>query len=137
MTVITNLQGEIIASFKLLRLLGRGGNGVVYLARQLTFDRITACKILRPELVDDPVYIKNFVHEARLAAQLEHPHIIQALDVGCCDGLYYLIMEYVPGISLEKIRTERPQTPEVLEFLDFCANTKKGIVGPHREGRRG
>ena len=41
------------------------------------------------------------------------------------------------GNALEKIRTELPQTPEVVEFLDFCANTQKGVVGPHREGRRG
>ena len=122
MTVITNLQGEIIASFKLLRLLGRGGNGVVYLARQLTFDRITACKILHPELVDDPVYIKNFVHEARLAARLEHFHIIQALDVGCSDGLYYLIMEYVPGVSLEKIRTEHKERLTLSFLLDTAVS---------------
>lgn len=118
MTDITKLQGGLIAAFKLLRLLGKGGNGVVYLARQLTFGRITACKILYPELVNDPVYIKNFVHEARLAAQLEHPHIIQALDVGCCDGLYYLIMEYVPGISLEKIRTENKEKLTLSFLLD-------------------
>jgi serine/threonine-protein kinase len=116
---ITQLQGDIVAGFKMLRLLGRGGNGAVYLARQLSVDKIAACKILFPHLVSDPVYIKNFVHEARLAARLEHPNIIQALDVGCDGNLSYFIMEYVPGKSLEKIRTTEPERITLPFLLDI------------------
>ena len=119
MSDITQLQGDIVAGFKMLRLLGRGGNGAVYLARQLSVDKIAACKILFPHLVSDPVYIKNFVHEARLAARLEHPNIIQALDVGCDGNLSYFIMEYVPGKSLEKIRTDEPERITLPFLLDI------------------
>ena len=119
MTDITQLQGDIVAGFKMLRLLGRGGNGAVYLARQLNVGRITACKILFPHLGNDPVYIKNFVHEARMAARLEHPNIIQALDVGSSGNLYYFIMEYVPGVSLEKIRTSEPERITLPFLLDM------------------
>lgn len=119
MSDITQLQGDIVAGFKMLRLLGRGGNGAVYLARQLSVDKIAACKILFPHLVSDPVYIKNFVHEARLAARLEHPNIIQALDVGCDGNLSYFIMEYVPGKSLEKIRTSEPERITLPFLLDI------------------
>lgn len=119
MSDITQLRGDVVAGFKMLRLLGRGGNGAVYLARSLSVDRIAACKILFPHLVSDPVYIKNFVHEARLAARLEHPNIIQALDVGCDGKLSYFIMEYVPGKSLEKIRTSEPKRITLPFLLDI------------------
>ena len=105
---LEHLQGQIVAGFKLLDLIGSGGNGVVYLARQLTMDRFAACKILHDDLAGNPVYIRNFVREARMAARLDHPNIIQALDVGSSDGLYYFAMEYVDGTSLEKIRTGDP-----------------------------
>lgn len=113
------LQGTIIGGYKLLRVLGSGGNGVVYLARQLAVDRIAACKILHPDLAENPVYIRNFIREARTAASLEHPHVIQALDVGGSDGLYYFAMEYVPGVSLEKIRTTAPERITLPFLLDI------------------
>ena len=115
---LEHLQGRIVGGFKLLDLLGNGGNGVVYLARQLTMDRIAACKILHADLADNPVYIRNFVREARMAARLDHPNIIQALDVGRSEGVYYFAMEYVDGISLEKIRTGNPERITLPFLLD-------------------
>jgi len=117
-TDIEHLQGRIVGGFKLLDLIGSGGNGTVYLARQLTMDRVAACKILHSDLADNPVYIRNFVREARMAARLDHPNIIQALDVGRSEGLYYFAMEYVDGISLEKIRTGNPERITLPFLLD-------------------
>ena len=116
MSTYCELQSEIIANFKLLRLLGTGGTGAVYLAKQLNFERVAACKILNPEMAENPVYIRNFIREARMAARLEHPNIIQALDVGSSGGFHYFAMEYVPGVSLEKIRVNNPGKITV-EFL--------------------
>ena len=116
---LEHLQGHIVGGFKLLDLLGSGGNGVVYLARQLTMDRVAACKILHSDLADNPVYIRNFVREARMAARLDHPNVIQALDVGRSEGLYYFAMEYVDGISLEKIRTGDPKRITLPFLLDL------------------
>ena len=118
MSTYCELQGEIIANFKLLRLLGTGGTGAVYLARQLNFERVAACKILNPEMAENPVYIRNFIREARMAARLEHPNIIQALDVGSGSGFHYFAMEYVPGVSLEKIRVSNPDKITVTFLLN-------------------
>ena len=119
---LNHLEGEIIAGVKLLRLIGSGGNGVVYLAKHLAMDRIVACKILHADLARNPAYVRDFVREARMAARLEHPNIIQALDVGSSDGIYYLIMEYVPGISLEKIRTSASDRIDMPFLLDIAVS---------------
>ena len=119
MNDITQFQGDYFSGFKMLRLLGQGGNGVVYQAHQLAIGRVTACKILYPEFANDPVYTNNFVREARLAARMEHPNIIQALDVGCDENLYYFEMEYVPGCSLEKVRTDNPEKITLLFLLNI------------------
>ena len=68
MAALGNLIGRDIAGFQILSELGRGNNGVVYLARQLALNREVALKILLPELVGEPGYITNFLREARLAA---------------------------------------------------------------------
>ncbi len=106
-----NTQGETVAGFHIIRELGRGNNGVVYLARQIALDRQVALKILLPELAaEDPTYIRNFLHEARLAARLDHPNIVQALDAGeTPEGLYFFAMEFVDGKSLEDIRQQQPE----------------------------
>ena len=106
-----NTQGETVAGFHIIRELGRGNNGVVYLARQIALDRQVALKILLPELAaEDPTYIRNFLHEARLAARLDHPNIVQALDAGETPaGLYFFAMEFVDGKSLEDIRQQQPE----------------------------
>ena len=97
-TELNGFTGHEIPGFQLLREIGQGSNGIVYLAKQLLLDREVACKILLPEYSSSPEYIKCFVHEARLVARLEHPNIVQALDVGStATGISYFVMEYVPG----------------------------------------
>lgn len=106
---LEHLTGRDIAGFRILSELGRGNNGVVYLARQLTLDREVALKLLLPELAAEPDYIRNILREARLAARLDHPNIVQALDAGSSpEGYYFFAMEYVPGETLEEIRVRRP-----------------------------
>ena len=109
--------GESFAgSYRIVRKLGSGNNGVVYLARQELLDREVALKVLRPELADNREFIDALMKEARIAANLNHPNIVQALDAGSCDGIYYLTMEYVKGRTLEDIRINSPETIS-LEFL--------------------
>lgn len=99
-----DLTHRVIADMELLRVIGRGSSGVVYLARQRRLDREVALKILLPEVAADPAFIRSFFREARLAAKLNHRNIVRALDVGTEDGLCYFAMEYVPGRTLEEIR---------------------------------
>lgn len=101
--------GETFAGFRVVSELGRGNNGVVYLARQELLDREVALKLLLPELSDNPEYVEMLMREARAAARLNHPNIVQALDAGKERGMHYLVMEYVHGRTLEDIRRSSPE----------------------------
>jgi len=89
-----------MGNFQILGRLGVGAMGVVYQARQLTVDRLVALKMLPPRLARDPGFVERFVREARAAAALNHPNIVQVIDVGEADGLYYFAMELVEGETL-------------------------------------
>lgn len=116
---LEHLNGRDIAGFRILSELGRGNNGVVYLARQLALDREVALKLLLPELAAEPDYIRNILREARLAARLDHPNIVQALDAGASpEGFYFFAMEYVPGRTLEEIRVKQPGELSMRFLLD-------------------
>ena len=67
--------GTVLAGYRIESELGRGNNGVVYLARQESLDREVALKVLLPELAAEPGYVTSFLREARLAARLDHPHL--------------------------------------------------------------
>jgi predicted Ser/Thr protein kinase len=71
--------------------------GTTYLARQVSLKRLVAIKVLRRDLSKDKQYVERFHREARLAAELDHPNIAQAIDVGEISGLHYMVMEYVEG----------------------------------------
>jgi tRNA A-37 threonylcarbamoyl transferase component Bud32 len=118
-------------------LLGRGGMGAVYKARQVPLGRDVAVKILPPEVGRDPAFAERFAREARALAQLHHQNIVSVYDFGRSGDLYYFIMEYVEGASLrELIRDGKlsPQqalgiVPQVCEALQFAHD--EGVV--HRD----
>ena len=88
---------------EILELVGRGGMGAVYKARQPRLDRLVALKILAPHRVQDPAFAERFTREARTLARLSHPHIVGIHDFGEVEGLYFLVMEYVDGASLREL----------------------------------
>ena len=95
----------VIAGFKIIKEIGRGSNGTVYLAKQTSLDREVALKILTNVKTEDQKHVKSFLKEARAAARLNHPNIIQVYDAGVTnDGIYFLAMELIDGKSLEDIR---------------------------------
>lgn len=99
--------GTVISGFRIERELGRGAMAVVYLATQLDLDRPVAFKVMSAELAADREFVSRFVNEARAAAALNHPSIIQAYQVGELDGQYFFCMEYVDGETLlQMIRRE-------------------------------
>jgi serine/threonine protein kinase len=103
---------------EILELLGQGGMGAVYKARQPGLDRLVALKILPPEAGDDPAFAERFSREARALARLNHPHIITVYDFGQADGLYHFIMEYVEGANLRQmLRTGNLQPADALKFV--------------------
>jgi hypothetical protein len=100
--------GSIVAGFKIIHEIARSSNGIVYLARQATLDRDVALKILPEEKAADAAFIDCFFHEARAAAALTHPAIVQAYDAGVTtDGIYYFAMELIDGETAESILEQR------------------------------
>ena len=94
--------GTVINGFRVEREIGRGGMGVVYLAKQLDLDRDVALKVLSDEMASDAVFVEAFFREARAAAALNHPNIVQAIDAGTAEnGLHYFVMELITGDNLE------------------------------------
>ncbi|MCH8131104.1 MAG: protein kinase [Myxococcales bacterium] len=83
--------------------LGRGGMGIVYKARDTVLDRTVAFKVLPDAFQENPQALKNFLREAKSAAQLNHPNIVTVYDAGEQNGVYYIAMEYVDGNTLKEI----------------------------------
>ncbi len=130
------MSAVLIPGYRIIKILGEGGMAKVYLAVQENFDRQVALKIMAPELAkSDPQYGERFLREARIVAQLMHPHIVTVFDVGTHEGLHYLSMEYVPGRDL-RVRRESltlkqnlMAVKQIATALDFAH--KKGYI--HRD----
>ena len=87
---------------EIIELLGRGGMGFVFKARQPNLDRFVALKLLPEKLARDPQFAERFTREARVLARLNHPGIVSIFDFGQTGGFYYLLMEYVDGVNLRQ-----------------------------------
>lgn len=122
---------------EILELLGQGGMGVVYKARQPRLDRFVALKVLPADPARDPTFAERFAREARALASLSHPNIVPVYDFGETHGIYYFIMEYVDGVNLRQLEREGrlsgPQAlrivPAICEALQYAHD--QGIV--HRD----
>jgi len=95
------MTGRRILHYDVLEKLGEGGMGVVYKARDTHLDRLVAIKVLPAEKVADPERRRRFVQEARAASALQHPNIITVHDIAQADGLDLIVMEYIPGKTLD------------------------------------
>lgn len=122
-------QPNDIPGYEVLAKIGEGGRGTVYRARQLSLDRLVAVKILSPELVSDAEYTTKFLQEARAAAKLSHPNIVQAIEAGVHHGIWYFVMELVESGSLhERLASigkfSEPETLDIAQqmaqALDFA-----------------
>ena len=122
---------------EIIELLGSGGMGAVYKARQREIDRLVALKILPSEAAGDPGFAERFAREARALARLNHPNIVGLYHFGQVDGLHYFIMEYVDGLNLRQLeqagrlspREALQIIPQICEALQFAHD--EGIV--HRD----
>ena len=107
-----DLQAALAGEYSLQRELGRGGMGVVYLARDVQLDRDVAIKVLPTHLARTAAARERFVREARMAAGLSHPHIVPIHRVGEAGGFVFFVMSYVEGETLgERLRTRGPLPP--------------------------
>ncbi|MFD6289292.1 serine/threonine-protein kinase [Streptomyces sp. NPDC060205] len=99
----SELVGERIAGYRIEREVGRGGMAVVYRAKDLRLDRTVALKLLAPELARNDTFRKRFTYESRVAAAIDHPHIVPVFEAGETDGVLYIAMRYVAGRDLRHL----------------------------------
>jgi len=113
-----DLQQALAGEYSLERELGRGGMGVVYLAREVQLDRLVAIKVLPGALAERADIRERFLREARMAASLSHPHIVPIYRVGEAGGFVFFAMAYVNGETLgERLRTRGPLPPALATRL--------------------
>ncbi|WP_349410454.1 Stk1 family PASTA domain-containing Ser/Thr kinase [Pseudalkalibacillus sp. SCS-8] len=116
--------------YKILEIIGDGGMAVVYKAEDLILDRIVAVKVLRSEYSTDDDFIRRFRREAESATSLNHPNIVNIVDVGEEDQLYFIVMEYVEGKTLKQIIREKgPLSPT--ESIEIMKQISSAIAHAH------
>lgn len=124
-------SGTIIAErYEVEGKIGAGGMSDVYKAKDLTLGRCVAVKVLKSEYCEDMNFVTKFRAEAQSAAGLEHPNIVNVYDVGSQDGFYYIIMEYVQGITL-KTYIEKKGQLNYKETLSIAIQVARGIQAAH------
>ncbi|MFI5943334.1 serine/threonine-protein kinase [Streptomyces uncialis] len=105
----SGLLGRRIAGYRVESEIGRGGMAVVYRARDLRLDRTVALKLLAPELARNDTFRRRFTHESRVAAAIDHPHIVPVFEAGERDGVLYIAMRYVAGLDLRHLLDQRAE----------------------------
>ena len=115
-----------IGTYPIDQELGRGGMGVVYLARDTRLGRRVAIKILPVQVANDPDRRARFEREARTAALLNHPNIATIFELGEADGTYYIAMEYVDGCTLAEHIAELTVAP-LIHVLELAEQIAEGL----------
>lgn len=126
-------KGFVIGPYKVLRPLGKGGMGVVYLAEHTHLGRRVAVKVLRSDLADKAGVHERFLREARIAATLDHPNVVRVQDAYLESEPRCLIMEYVEGKSLRTLLHERGRLPTA-QAVGYVLQAACGLEHAHERG---
>jgi len=128
----SDLIGKSFKHYLVEELLGHGGMGVVYRARDTRLNRPVAIKLLSPALVANPERRQRFVMEARSAAALSHPAIAQVYDIDEADGLLFIVMEYIDGRSVGRLIKDREL--DLLSAVEVAFQVTEGLAKAHEAG---
>jgi tRNA A-37 threonylcarbamoyl transferase component Bud32 len=123
---------KLFPQLEIIELLGQGGMGAVYKARQPRLNRFVALKILSPEKQNDPQFAERFEREARALAWLTHPNIVTVYDFGEVQGHFYLLMEFVDGLTLRQLFQARKLSPA--EALNIVPKICDALQYAHEQG---
>lgn len=128
------LIGRLVDSrYRVRARIARGGMATVYVATDLRLERRVALKVMHGHLSDDTVFQSRFIQEARAAARLADPHVVNVFDQGQDGEMAYLVMEYLPGITLRDLVREqrRLSIPQTITIMDAVLS---GLAAAHRAG---
>ena len=138
LTIATDILGSLAlmspgsilgGRYKLLKLIGEGGMGAVYKARDIEVDRLVALKVIRPQLASNPEVLQRFKQELVVARQITHKNVVRIYDIGDADGVKFITMEYVDGEDLKSILRRAGKFPpweavsmmqQICRALDAC-----------------
>ncbi|HXE43131.1 MAG TPA: serine/threonine-protein kinase, partial [Candidatus Baltobacteraceae bacterium] len=125
-----DLSGTTFGGYKLVRKIATGGMGVIYEAIQTKLDRKVALKILTEPLATRPEFFQRFEREAKAAAALNHPNVVQVHDFGEANGRHFIIMEFVEGQNLSAYVAIRGKLPvdEALNIIEQAAQALKAAA---------
>ena len=126
------MTGRTISHYRILEKLGEGGMGVVYKARDTLLDRFVALKVLPPEKIADPERRRRFIHEAKAASALNHPNIVTVYDFAHEDGVDLMVMEYVPGKTLDQVIPRNGMRLD--EALKWAVQVTDALAAAHAAG---
>ncbi|HBF35186.1 TPA: hypothetical protein DDW35_11560 [Candidatus Sumerlaeota bacterium] len=128
-----HLVGKTLGGYHFLRLLGAGGMGAVFLARQISLDREVALKVLPERFAENPEALTRFTREALSAAQLNHPNIVQVYDVGSAAKFHFISMEFVRGQSLgDMVRADGAMPIDIA--AGYVLQVARGLQYAHARG---
>src|SRR5829696_5503183 len=129
-SIVSTLVGQQIATYKIEKLLGAGGMGEVYLARDLKLGRMVALKVLPLHFVVDADRLSRFQREARALSSLNHPNLVTIYEVGEAQGLHFIAMELVEGRALSSLRGKL----SLKELLSIVAQAAEALAAAHQSG---
>ncbi len=121
---------SMLGGYKLLKELGRGGMGAVYLARQLSLNRQVALKVMKPQWASDAAFVARFTREAYAAAQLTHHNVVQIYDFGEDKGTTFFSMEFVEGQTLGALLKEKTRL-DADEAVGYVLQAARGLKFAH------
>lgn len=129
-TIVSTLVGQELATYKIEKLLGAGGMGEVYLARDLKLGRMVALKVLPLHFVVDADRLSRFQREARALSSLNHPNLVTIYEVGEANGFHFIAMELVEGKTLSSLRDKL----SLKELLSIVAQVAEALGAAHQSG---